>query len=109
MAKPILTIENLSVGFQSGEGVNQVTYDVSLDIHRGETLALVGESGSGKSVTANAILRLLPTSSTRYLGGQIHYDGTEMMTCGEREMRRMRGGQGRDDIPGADDVAEPAA
>ncbi|RWX57037.1 ABC transporter ATP-binding protein [Photobacterium chitinilyticum] len=91
MVKPILTIENLSVGFQSGESVNQVTYDVSLAIRRGETLALVGESGSGKSVTANAILRLLPKSSTRYIGGHVMYDGTDMMTCSEREMRRMRG------------------
>ncbi len=77
MVKPILTIENLSVGFQSGESVNQVTYDVSLAIRRGETLALVGESGSGKSVTANAILRLLPKSSTRYIGGHVMYDGTD--------------------------------
>ncbi|MGR5145772.1 ABC transporter ATP-binding protein [Photobacterium alginatilyticum] len=91
MVKPILTIENLSVGFQSGDSVNQVTHDVSLSIRRGETLALVGESGSGKSVTANAILRLLPKSSTRYIGGQVIYDGTDMMACSEREMRRMRG------------------
>lgn len=91
MSKPILTIENLSVGFQSGSAVNQVTQEVSLSIHQGETLALVGESGSGKSVTANAILRLLPKSSTRYLGGHILYDGVDMMRCSEREMRRMRG------------------
>ncbi|MGF1700122.1 ABC transporter ATP-binding protein [Photobacterium makurazakiensis] len=91
MSKPILTIENLSVGFQSGKSINQVTQDVSLAIHKGETLALVGESGSGKSVTANAILRLLPKSSARYLDGHVKYDQTDMMTCSEREMRRMRG------------------
>lgn len=91
MANSILTIDNLSVGFHSGAEVNQVTYDVSLSIQRGETLALVGESGSGKSVTANAILRLLPKSSTHYLGGKVEYDGTNMLTCSEREMRRMRG------------------
>ncbi|MEJ2762977.1 ABC transporter ATP-binding protein [Photobacterium sp. MCCC 1A19761] len=91
MAKPLLTIENLSVGFQTGGGVSQVTQEVSLSIRRGETLALVGESGSGKSVTANAILRLLPKSSTRYLGGQIRYDGIDMLTCSEREMRGIRG------------------
>ncbi|PSW18167.1 ABC transporter ATP-binding protein [Photobacterium sanctipauli] len=91
MAKAILTIENLSVGFQNGNGTNQVTHDVSLAINRGETLALVGESGSGKSVTANAILRLLPKSSARYLGGHIMYDNIDMLNCSEREMRRMRG------------------
>ncbi|MBC7004579.1 ABC transporter ATP-binding protein [Photobacterium sp. BZF1] len=91
MSQPIITIENLSVGFQSGKSVNQVTYNVSLDIKRGETLALVGESGSGKSVTANAILRLLPKSSTHYLSGHIHYDGIDMMRCSEREMRGLRG------------------
>ncbi|UTV26627.1 ABC transporter ATP-binding protein [Photobacterium atrarenae] len=91
MAKPLLTLENLSVGFQTGGGVSQVTQEVSLSVRRGETLALVGESGSGKSVTANAILRLLPKSSTRYLGGQIRYDGIDMLSCSEREMRGIRG------------------
>ncbi|OAN11724.1 microcin ABC transporter ATP-binding protein [Photobacterium jeanii] len=88
----LLSIENLSVGFSRGNGeTSQVTHDVSLSIKRGETLALVGESGSGKSVTANAILRLLPKRTAQYLGGHIHYDGTDMLRCSEREMRGFRG------------------
>lgn len=73
MTQPILMIDKLSIGFQrtnalalttkGQETVEQVTHDVSLQLYRGETLALVGESGSGKSVTANAILRLLPQRS----------------------------------------------
>ncbi|MGF1685417.1 ABC transporter ATP-binding protein [Photobacterium japonica] len=91
MTKPILTIEHLSMGFQRGQSVDQVTHDVSLQVYRGETLALVGESGSGKSVTANAILRLLPQRSARYLSGSVHYDAIDMMRCSERDMRQVRG------------------
>ncbi|MFA0025885.1 ATP-binding cassette domain-containing protein, partial [Vibrio sp. 10N.261.49.A5] len=49
---PVLTIDKLSVGFGRKDSIEQVTQDVSLEIYKGETLALVGESGSGKSVTA---------------------------------------------------------
>ncbi|KLV08825.1 microcin ABC transporter ATP-binding protein [Photobacterium aquae] len=91
MATPLLTIKNLSIGFHDGKTVSQVTEKVSLYVAKGETLALVGESGSGKSVTANAVLRLLPVSSTRYLEGTVDYDGIDMLRCSEREMRRIRG------------------
>ncbi|GAL06678.1 oligopeptide transport system permease protein OppB [Photobacterium aphoticum] len=101
MTQPILMIDKLSIGFQrtnalalttkGQETVEQVTHDVSLQLYRGETLALVGESGSGKSVTANAILRLLPQRSARYLSGSVHYDGIDMLQCSERDMRHVRG------------------
>ncbi len=91
MSDALLTIENLSVGFANGKPVRPVTEKVCLTIKRGETLALVGESGSGKSVTANAILRLLPKASARYLDGHIYYDGVDMLRCSERQMRGLRG------------------
>ncbi|WP_428773368.1 ATP-binding cassette domain-containing protein, partial [Vibrio sp.] len=76
---PVLTIQDLSVGFGRKDQIDAVTDKVSLQISKGETLALVGESGSGKSVTANAILKLLPKGSAHYLNGQIHFDGVEML------------------------------
>ena len=70
-ASPVLTIDKLSVGLGGKKAIEQVTHDVSLEIYKGETLALVGESGSGKSVTANSILKLLPKGSSHYLTGRL--------------------------------------
>ncbi|WP_434362035.1 ABC transporter ATP-binding protein [Parasalinivibrio latis] len=89
--KRILTVENLSIGFGLSQEISQVTSGVTFDIAKGETLALVGESGSGKSVTANAIMRLLPTATTHYLDGKIDFDGINMLSCSERRMRGIRG------------------
>ncbi len=89
----VLSIDSLSVGFGRGKNVEQVTFDVSLDIRKGETLALVGESGSGKSVTANSILKLLPKGSSHYLNGHIRFDDIDMLNCSERQLRGIRGGR----------------
>ena len=91
MAKDILTLNNLSVGFGVGNEVNKVTNKVSFTISKGETLALVGESGSGKSVTANSILKLLPKGSSHYLEGTINFDDIDILNCSERELRGIRG------------------
>lgn len=91
--KHVLSIDSLSVGFGRGKNVEQVTFDVSLDIRKGETLALVGESGSGKSVTANSILKLLPKGSSHYLSGHIKFDDIDMLNCSERQLRGIRGGR----------------
>ncbi len=60
MTRPLLSIENLSIAFSKQGESRTVVTDLSLQIQRGETLALVGESGSGKSVSALSVLRLLP-------------------------------------------------
>ncbi|KJY83998.1 microcin ABC transporter ATP-binding protein [Vibrio galatheae] len=91
MSKTVLTINGLSVGFGRSNDVEAVTHNVSLSISKGETLALVGESGSGKSVTANAILKLLPKGSAHYLSGSIDFDGIDMLACSERQLRGIRG------------------
>ncbi|OBT09369.1 microcin ABC transporter ATP-binding protein [Vibrio sp. UCD-FRSSP16_10] len=93
MSQPLLNIDNLSVAFGGKNDPRTVTYNVSLTLNKGETLALVGESGSGKSVTANAILRLLPKASAVYQTGSIHFDGEELLSLSERRMRGVRGGR----------------
>ncbi len=93
MSKPVLTINGLSVGFGRGDAIEQVTHQVSLSVKKGETLALVGESGSGKSVTANSILKLLPKGSSHYMEGNIDFDGVDMLSCSERQLRGIRGGR----------------
>ncbi|WP_162048248.1 ABC transporter ATP-binding protein [Vibrio taketomensis] len=91
MTETLLTIDSLSVGFGRQKKIEQVTFDVSFDIKRGETLALVGESGSGKSVTANSILKLLPKGSAHYQNGHIQFDGIDILACTERQLRGIRG------------------
>ena len=66
MTRPLLSIENLSIAFSKQGESRTVVTDLSLQIQRGETLALVGESGSGKSVSALSVLRLLPSPPVSY-------------------------------------------
>src|SRR5271155_1769515 len=65
--------------------------DASYSIFPGQTLAVVGESGCGKSVTAMSILRLIPSPPSKVLGGQILFEGRDLLTLGERQMQSVRG------------------
>lgn len=89
----MLTIKDLKIGFQSPLGISSALKGVSLELGKGETLAIVGESGSGKSVTALAITRLLPTPPAVYEGGQILFDGKDLLKASDTELRRVRGGR----------------
>jgi len=89
----MLTIKDLKIGFQSPLGISPALKGVSLELGKGETLAIVGESGSGKSVTALAITRLLPTPPAVYEGGQILFDGKDLLKASDTELRRVRGGR----------------
>ena len=89
---PVLSLRNLSVGYRMGNGVQTAVDDISLDVRRGEVLALVGESGSGKTTTGHAILGLLPGNG-EVLGGEIQHDGRDLTTLGARELRAVRGKQ----------------
>lgn len=91
MQEAVLEIQNLSVAFHQGNQSTQALKDVSLTLYQGETFALVGESGSGKSVTAQAILKLLPRSITDYQSGKILFEGKDLIQCSEPELRRIRG------------------
>ncbi len=88
---PLLSVENLSVSLALPHGDMQVLRDLSFTVNRGETLALVGESGCGKSITALALLRLLPKRIGRISAGRILFDGTDLATLDEPAMRRIRG------------------
>ncbi len=91
MSNPIvLRVENLSVAFGDKQAV-QVTERVSFSIGRGEVYALVGESGCGKSVTAMALLRLLPVPSARIVEGHVWLEGQDLLSMAPESLRRVRG------------------
>jgi oligopeptide/dipeptide ABC transporter ATP-binding protein len=89
-ATALVSVDDLRVEFPAAGGIVKSVDGLSFRIERGETLALVGESGSGKSVTALAMLRLLPRPG-RQAGGRISFDGRDLSLCSEGEMRRVRG------------------
>ena len=87
----LLSVESLSVGFNTDSGPIDVVQDVTFTVAAGETVGLVGESGCGKSVTAMAIMRLLAMPPGRIDGGKINLNGTDLLSLSERAMRAMRG------------------
>ncbi|PKO90123.1 MAG: ABC transporter ATP-binding protein [Betaproteobacteria bacterium HGW-Betaproteobacteria-10] len=92
MSEPLLSIKNLRLGFTAGRQTLAAVDGISFTISVGETFALLGESGCGKSVTAQGIMRLLP-SAGRVLTGCVELDGEELLTLPEADMRRIRGGR----------------
>src|SRR5579864_7487903 len=87
---PLVEVENLQVHFCTPDGVNRAVDGISFSVAAGEVVAIVGESGCGKSVTANAILRLVPTPPGR-IAGAIRFDGTDLLRLSRRAMRGIRG------------------
>jgi peptide/nickel transport system ATP-binding protein len=90
MARPVLSVDTLSIAFRLGAEWRPAVTDLSFAINAGETLALVGESGSGKTVTALSIARLLPSRKARITGG-ITVSDKDVLALSEREMARVRG------------------
>ncbi|MFN4140363.1 ABC transporter ATP-binding protein [Aestuariivirga sp.] len=88
---PLLRVEGLTVGFNTEQGPVRVVEDVSFALGAGSTLGLVGESGCGKSVTAQTIMRLLPSPPSRIEGGSILFDGRDLAQLSPREMQKIRG------------------
>ena len=81
----------LTVAFTTGRGLVNAVEGVTMAIEPGEVLGIVGESGSGKSVTALAVMGLLPRPPARVLAGTITFEGTELLRLSERGLRRIRG------------------
>ena len=91
MPSPLIDIKDLHIGFKKGEHVHNVVHGVDFQIQPHETLALVGESGAGKSITAQAMLRLVPESNITYPQGEIWFEGRNILSLSPEELRRIRG------------------
>lgn len=87
----LLEIRHLSVALPAGSEREFAVQDVSIDVPRGQTVCVVGESGSGKSVTANAVMRLLPRNVLRVAQGEIFFEGRDVLGLDAATMRTLRG------------------
>jgi oligopeptide/dipeptide ABC transporter ATP-binding protein len=89
----LLEIDQLSIGFDTEKGFVHAVDGVSLTVEAGSTLGLVGESGCGKSVTATAILRLVPCPPGRIIAGAVRFDGTDILKLPPEQLVRIRGNE----------------
>jgi oligopeptide transport system ATP-binding protein len=96
---PLLEVKDLRTHFYTQDGVVKAVDGVSFYVDKGETLGIVGESGSGKSVTSLSIMRLIPSPPGKIAGGQILFDGDDLLKYSEEEMHR-------DDLSRSDDIAQ---
>ncbi|MBY5935024.1 ABC transporter ATP-binding protein [Tateyamaria omphalii] len=92
MSAPLLSVENLRIELATRGGMVPVVDDLSLWLNPGETLSIVGESGSGKSMTALAVMGLLPRIG-RVAAGRIMFEGQDMIQMEDAALRRIRGNQ----------------
>ena len=91
MSDTILKVDGLQVDFLMGKSALTAVHDISFTVEKGHTLAIVGESGCGKSVTATALMRLLPKETSRISGGTVEFDGKDLLKLSNKEMRAIRG------------------
>lgn len=89
----LLSVRDLCVDFNTPEGVVRAVNNISFDVPMGKTVGLVGESGSGKSVTSLAIMKLIPNPPGKIAHGQILFEGKDLVSASEEEMRSIRGNQ----------------
>lgn len=89
----LLEIRNLQTFFHTDDGIAKSVDGVSYEVDRGETLGVVGESGCGKSVTALSVMRLIPMPPGKIEGGEILFNGRDLLKLTEEEMRTIRGNE----------------
>jgi peptide/nickel transport system ATP-binding protein len=93
MTAPVLEVEALTVEVRAAKRTLRVVDGVSFEVRRGETLAIVGESGAGKSITALAIMRLLPAHSARIALGRILFGGEDLAFADSERLYKLRGNE----------------
>ena len=86
-----MSVKNLSVSFNTQNGLLDIIDNISFDIYSGENLAIVGESGSGKSVTALSLLRLHDEKNTVYSDAEIQFQGKNLLKLNDDEIKNVRG------------------
>jgi len=89
--RTLLGVEGLTMTVSSDEGTVRVVDGISFDVGKGEIVGLAGESGSGKSVTARAVMGLLPVPPWKIESGAVYFEGTDLTTLDPDGMRRIRG------------------
>ena len=89
--EPLLKVENLKTYFVVRRGIVKAVDGASFSLNHGESVGIVGESGCGKSMTALSILRLVPQPAGKIVGGRIMFEGEDLLTRSDREMRKIRG------------------
>lgn len=87
----IVSIKDLKVEFRTDDGIIEAVKTISFDIPKGKTVGLVGESGSGKSVTSLSVMKLIPNPPGRISGGEIIFEGNDLVKATEAQMRKIRG------------------
>lgn len=93
MSENLLEVKNLKTYFFTDGGVVKSVDDVSFTVESGKTLGVVGESGCGKSITSLSIMQLVETPPGRIVGGEILYNGENLLEKNKDEMRKIRGGE----------------
>lgn len=88
---PLLEVRGVQTYYYTDFGVVKAVDGVSFSVRRGEKVAIIGESGAGKSQTGMSILRLIPSPPGRIVGGEIIYEGVDLLKLPEEEMREYRG------------------
>ncbi|MEB3297955.1 MAG: ABC transporter ATP-binding protein [Candidatus Sericytochromatia bacterium] len=91
VAEALLKVSGLQTHFFTDEGVVKAVDGVDFEVQRGKILGIVGESGCGKSITSLSIMRLVAGPTGRTVGGQILFQGQDLLKLPEAEMRRIRG------------------
>ena len=89
----LLEVKDLKTYFYTDAGVGKAVDGVSFSLEKGKVLGIVGESGCGKSVTSLSIMRLVDPTTGRYEGGQILFNGQDLLKLPEKEMQKIRGNQ----------------